>query len=661
MERMERPVVLNKHMDYIYDMGEKLYASSRTLKDVFEVPFIFSKKNEAFIYEDKDGKTVIIKYADYKSMCLQYAYAIKEALKDVKKGEFVGLKLSNSILWPLSFWGTLIAGYKPVIINSILNVEDSNRLLKESGAKTIIAENAEKYSLPSVNVTELTIDKKLESLDDFENEVAFCTSGTTSDSRIFVYTGENLSAQILSAMDMPTENRTIMYDRRYGHIRLLIMIPFAHIFGFVANFLWYTFFGCTLVLPKSISAEELLRVTKQYDVTHIYAVPLFFESIVKGFKNKTIKLEPERKEQLKKFLDYNNGLITKKEAGKVATKFARKKIQDLVLGHKVIHCIAGGSYLEPDTLETMNGLGYSLYNGYGMTEIGVTSVELSMDPKERNKGSIGHALKTISYKIKDNHELCVKAPQIHSFCLVGGKKVPTKLDEEGYFHTGDVAKMDQDGMCYIKGRLKDVIITSNGENIYPEEIEKKFASVSNMAHALLIMGKISGKEILELIIELRDGMDQESMKKTRDEMNAVINELPPTFRPQKILLSKAAFPINSSMKVKRYQVIEMLNKNPNNFSDLSGSFKLEINEEELKKLKPIIKKVIELFREALGEDEVKIDQHDHFILDLGGDSFSYMTLISNIEEDYGIVIPSEELGKLNTPIEFALYISKLEK
>ena len=654
---MERPVVLIKGLDKIYDMAEVLYDSKHTLRDIFEVPFKYSKKKEAFIYEDEEGKSVIVKYSDYKSLCLKYANAIKEALKDVKKGEFVGLKLSNSILWPVNFWGALIAGYKPVIINSILNKEDTERLLTEAGAKAILTENDEKYEVLSVNVKNFEVKEEIKSLDDFENEVAFCTSGTTSDSRIFVYTGENITAQVLSALDMPTESKTIMYTRE-GKIRLLIMIPFAHIFGFIANFLWYTFFGMCLVLPKTIAADELIRVVKKYKVSHIYSVPLFFESVTKSFKNSVQKLDPEKKELITKFMDYNNGKISKREAGKASWKITKKIIQNMVVGNSVVHCIAGGSYLEPDTLETLNGLGYPLYNGYGMTEIGVTSVELSMDPKERNKGSIGHSLNTISYRIKENHELCVKAPQIHSFCLIKGKKVPAKLDEEGYFHTGDVARLDQDAKCYIKGRLKDVIITSNGENIYPEEIEKKFASVANMNHVLLVEGKSNGKQILELIIELKEGLDNEMMKKTKDEMNKVIESLPPTFRPQRVLLSSIPFPINSSMKVKRYQVVEMLKKDSKQFSDLSGSFKLEINEEELKKLRPIIKRVIEFYREALAQDDIKIEQHDHFILDLGGDSFSYMTVVSLVEEEYNLVIPSEELGKLNTPIEFALYISK---
>ncbi len=655
---MNRPVILNKGMDKIYDMAEMLESSKHTLRDVFETPIKFVPKNEAFIYENKDGKTITLKYAYYKSLVLKYARVIEEQLKDIKKGSFVGLKLSNTILWPLCFWGALAAGYKVVVINSILNVEDTNRLLVESDSKAIITENDEEYIVKAFNVTKYEVGEEIASLDSFENEVAFCTSGTTSDSRIFVYTGENITAQILSALDMPSESKTIMYTKRDGIIRLLIIIPFAHIFGFIANFLWYTFFGTTLVLPNSISSDEIKRCCKKYNISHIYSVPLFFESIAKTFKLAVAKLDDDTKDLVRKYMDYNNGKISKKEAGKAAWPITKNKIQDLVLGHSIVHCIAGGSYIEQDTLETLNGLGYPLYNGYGMTEIGVTSVELSMDPKERNKGSIGHSLATISYKIKEEHELCVKGPQIHSFCLVKGKKVPTKLDEECYFHTGDVARLDQDDKCYIKGRLKDVIITSNGENIYPEEIEKKFGGVSNINHCLLLSGKVKGKEILDLVVELKQPITEEELKKTKNEMKDVIDHLPPTFRPQRILLSKDAFPMNASMKVKRYQVVDLLDKSPERFADMSGGFNLEVSEAEIKKLKPIIKRVTELFREALADPDTKIDQSDHFILDLGGDSFSYMTLVSNIEEEYGFTIPTDELGKLSTPIEFAVYISK---
>ena len=300
---MIRPVILNKGMDKIYDMAEYLEAHEHTLRTIFEVPCLFVKHNEAFIYEDNDGKTITLKYSDYKSLCLKYAKVIAEELKDVEKGSFVGLKLSNSILWPTCFWGTLIAGYKPVVINSILNDEDTDRLLSESGSKAIITENETKYSVKAVNVTTKELKEEISSLDAFENEVAFCTSGTTSDSRIFVYTGENLTAQVLSALDMPSENRTIMYDKRDGKIRLLVIIPFAHIFGFIANFLWYSFFGQCFVLPKTISSEEITKCCKKYKVSHIYSVPLFFEAIAKNFKIAVSKLDIEKRELVQEFLN----------------------------------------------------------------------------------------------------------------------------------------------------------------------------------------------------------------------------------------------------------------------------------------------------------------------------------------------------------------------
>ena len=96
----------------------------------------------------------------------------------------------------------------------------------------------------------------------------------------------------------------------------------------------------------------------------------------------------------------------------------------------------------------------------------------------------------------------------------------------------------------------------------------------------------------------------------------------------------------------RYRIVENIRHSKNKYI------------QEIKRLKPIIKRVISIFREAIGDPSIKIANTDNFILDLGGDSFSYMTVVSNIEEEFGIVIPNEELGKLNTPIEFALYIDK---
>ena len=354
-------------------------------------------------------------------------------------------------------------------------------------------------------------------------------------------------------------------------------------------------------------------------------------------------------------MDFNNDKITKSEAGFASNKIVKSKVQKNILGKEIRFLIAGGSVLSRDTLETLNGVGYNLYNGYGMTEIGVTSVELSKDVNQRNRGAVGKALYGVTYKLIDN-ELCVKAPQIHSYHFVNGEKLPTILDDEGYYHTGDVAEIDGNGYVFIKGKKKDVIITSNGENIYPEELEKYFNNIDRISNAVLVGDKSSGKEELALVIELSSHLEKEEYKELENDIRKVTDSLPPSMRPTICYLSLGPLPINASLKVKRYVIVDELVNHKEKYVKLSKGDNIDLKGISLEEINPIIDKVIEVFADVSGASKDQIGQSAHFIVDLGGDSFTYMSLVSEIEEKFDIGIPSEELGKLNTPIEFALYL-----
>lgn len=651
---MPRPEQVNKDMDIFYQMADSLFATGKSLKDIFEIPQKFSLNNVAFIYEE-NKKTIKVTYKEYKELVYRYAKAIKEALKDIPEKSYVGLKLKNSIKWPLCFWGLIVAGYSPLLINSILNKEDSEKLIHECDAKAILMDTREEYDVFSFDVNELNItSEKLEN-DNWANEVLFCTSGTTGESKVYGYTGEDLSNQIMAAYSIPLTSDDVMYIKKYGEVRHLMILPFSHIFGFVAVFLWFTFFGTTIVFPNSISSNDIVYFSKKYKISHIFGVPLLWDSVAKNIKNGFANQSKHKQDLIRRMMDFNNDKITKSEAGFASNKIVKSKVQKNILGKEIRFLIAGGSVLSRDTLETLNGVGYNLYNGYGMTEIGVTSVELSKDVNQRNRGAVGKALYGVTYKLIDN-ELCVKAPQIHSYHFINGKKLPTSLDNEGYYHTGDVAEIDGNGYVFIKGKKKDVIITSNGENIYPEELEKHFNNIERISNAVLVGDKSSGKEELSLVIELSNHLEKEEYKELENDIRKVTDSLPPSMRPTICYLSLGPLPINASLKVKRYVIVDELMKHKEKYVKLSKGDNIDLKDISLEEINPIIDKVIEVFSEVSGTSKEKIGQNAHFIVDLGGDSFTYMSLVSEIEEKFDIGIPSEELGKLNTPIEFALYL-----
>ena len=640
-------------MQIFFDEANRLLETKRTFKDIFDIQIETWKKRTIFIFEDEKNRPHKVSYAEFGSLSKKYGYALSKKL-NAPKGSFIALKMNNSPKWAYVFWGLLIAGYSPIMINPITLTSDTNRLLKESGAKAVINDKEEELLVPSINVNSLELSEELNP-ETFGEKIAFCTSGTTGKSRIFVYSSENIVHQIYAAYIMPETTKTIMYQK--PEVRLITIVPFSHIFGFVAVLLWFTFFGRCLVFTKTINPDEIVRMCQKYKVSHIFSVPLFWDRVAKSIRN-TLSLESEGRQKLiAKTIAFNNGEISRTEAGFAGSKIVRNKLQKKILGNRVVYCIAGGSALSKDTLHLINGVGYPLYNGYGMTEIGITSVELSPSVIQRNKASVGKPLYDIEYKLK-NGELLVKSPQIHSEILVDGNLEKSILDEEGYFHTGDIASIDEDGYTYIKGKLKDVVIGSNGENIYPDEIETKFADI-DLIDDLSVLGiPTSEGEKLALVIYISHRLEKEEIKKLENQIADANERLPVAMQVQEFYLSTSPLPTNASMKVMRYQIIDDLKNRPEGFVKLGHGEIVSFEGFDKKDIEVISEHVIDIVSDVLGIEKKDIAPNSHVILDLGGDSFTYMSIIASVESEFEIKIPTEMIGRLNTINEFTLFILK---
>ena len=640
-------------MKVFYDEAERVMSSSHSFKDIFEVMISTWSKRTIFIYEDDKGKTQKVTYKEFEKIAKQYGYALTKRL-NCEKGSFVVLKMNNSPKWAYTFWGLLIAGFNPVMVNPITLKSDVNRLIKESGAKVVLSDSDEELDVEVVNVNSLELSEELNP-EKFADKIAFCTSGTTGKSRIYVFNGNNMSYQMYAAYCMPDTSDTIIFQK--PDVRLITIVPFSHIFGFTAVLYWFSFFGRTFVFNKTINPEEIARMCKQYQVTHIFTVPLFWDRVAKLIKTTISKESEKRQKLIEKTIAFNNAEISKTEAGFASSKLVRKTLQKKILGDKVIYCIAGGSALSKDTLRTINGVGYPLYNGYGMTEIGVTSVELSPSVKQRNKASIGKPLTNVEYKLKDG-ELLVKSPQIHCETLVNGKLEKAILDEEGYFHTGDIAEMDENGYYYIKGKSKEIIIGPNGENIYPDEIEIKFNDLENVDDLAIFGQPTKDGEKLTMALYVSHKLSKEEIEKIEQQIAEANEKLPSSMQVQEFYLSTTPLPTNPSMKVMRYQLVEDLKNRPETFVKLANADLVSFEGFDEKDIKDISDHVLSIVSDVLNIDPKTIAPSSHIILDLGGDSFTYMSIIASVESEFEIKIPTDLIGRLNTINEFTLFILK---
>ena len=644
-----------------FSTARDLLSTSLTMKDIYE--FATSKehkRNNAVTTLNEKGRPVSYNYNQYKIKTHDMASKLANFVSNLEKDQVIALKIKNSPNWVHAFWSILMNGFRPLLIDARLPKENTENLLKQSHAVAIVTGEISTYSVTTINIDELNQSKpQLLFNPTWANNLLFCSSGTTGNIKLMIYSGENICNQIAAALSMPEETKDIMNK---DEINILAFVPFHHIFGFVAVFLWYTFYGKNIVFLKDMSTTEIQKTCQNCDVTHVYAVPLFWDAIAQGLLRKAALGGPDKINLINKMIEFNTGKISSKEAGLAGTKLALKQVQKMLLGNKVRYCISGGGGVSNETLRTINGIGYPLYNGYGMTEVGVACVELSPNVDDRMKCSIGKPLYGYEFKIdetKSNNpgegELLIKSKVIHIQEIIDGVLKDTNL-EDGYMRTGDIATKDDTNRYYIKGRIKDVIINANGENIYPDEIESYFAKVEHV-NKIVVLGVKKGNAsdaTITCVIELKSDSDEQDIEEVKKQCYEINSSLANEKKVQVFLLSKNKLPLTTTMKVQRFKVKQQIINTPSNFVGFDDKKAVKsFDGYNMEDVEPIIKQLRNIFAKTLLLPIVKINDDDHWINDLGGDSMSYVEVCSKINEEFNIAIPEDMYGKLTNINEFA--------
>jgi len=649
--------------------NQRLLQSSLTMHDIFQLSMTRNPRRPALTYFDESGRKRTIRYTEYKSRVFVIASKLSSALSGVPAGTVVALKLKNGANWPLLFWATLMNGHTVLLIDAKLPQANVENLLGQAKAKAIITNDEETYSVPSFRINEILNQQADYAFDpDWADHVIFCSSGTTGDAKMMVFDGKSLCYQLLASSNMGEETSDIIYP---GSVNILAMIPFHHIFGFVAVFLWYTFYGKNIVFPTSLSSGDLFYAVRKGKITHLYAVPLFWDSIAQNVTRKAAMMGGTKGALLTKLIAYQTHKISAKEAGWASSSVIRSLFQRKMLGNRIRYCISGGGYISDKTLNLINGLGYPLYNGYGMTEIGVTSVELSPQVEQRLKGSIGKPLFGVEYKIVPNGkdasesigQLFVKSNITHEREFIAGvlKRTPT---EEGFYPTGDIAYKDEQGYYYIKGRIKDTIILSNGENVFPDEIEYYFHDVKHVNNCVVLGAKGKGDqdERITLVLEVDNTVKGDELKLIKKDIDSINASLANEKRVQKILVDKRPLPMANNMKVKRFLIKEAIEQGSPDFIDFDSKRKEATFEGyDPVEVAGVGKDVTKAFAQVLLLPEFKIDGDAHWINDLGGDSMSYIEMVQNLDKLFKVTIPEEKYGFLTCANDFVKEIIDLRR
>lgn len=219
-------------------------------------------------------------YKECNTYCKKMASYLKEKINE-PKGFFIGIKMKNSIEWIATFWGLLMIGYKPVLLNNQLSDDFNQYICTKLNVRTIIEDIDEHDSL-DVNKLIISLNEadkydEIKSVT-WENEIALSTTATSKNIKICIYNGFNFTNQVLNTKKILRKNKMIKkhYNQR---LKILAFLPFYHVFGLIAVYFWFSIFGRTFVFLKDYSPDTILKTVRKHKVTHIFAVPLLWHKI----------------------------------------------------------------------------------------------------------------------------------------------------------------------------------------------------------------------------------------------------------------------------------------------------------------------------------------------------------------------------------------------
>ena len=616
---------------------ERLSCSRKTMHDIFRITFFHPEFT--FFNVVKNGVVKNITYGEVKKQIECFANHFQKTISD--KSKYVGLLLENSPEWVSSYYGLLMAGYIPVLLSTAATKDENEEILSQLHSKVVVTNK--EIGVETINPFEINEDKGIE-YPKWEDGVVLVTSGTSGKSKIYLYTGLELSNQLLEVPNLIKRSPNLGYTYR-GYIKQFLILPLYHIFGFTATFLWFSFHNVTFVLPESLASEKVKEATLLTHPTHLLAVPLFWELI----SRKVVQAVKERNAEEKFEKGLKLSIKLQKTLGNPGRKFVQnnlfKKYLDQILGRSFGFCVTGGTAISEDTLRIINGLGYPLVNGYGSTEIGITSFSNTKKIKSRLMTTIGNPFTNYKYEVSTDNELLVTTSSAYHSMFENGEFVERNIYKPVF--TNDLCEIVFD-KYYIKGRTDELYIGRNGENYSLPRIEKTLRA--NYAKDLVCFVQ---NEKLTLLLSYDKEIPHNVIKK--DLSGIIHNENFTKYSIRKILVTNDELPKANGIKIKRNELASLLENGAIKTFEIQMD---DVNEEVVSCDARIVNEVCKIFGEITTAS--KVEKDSDFFIDLGGDSLSYFDLVTKIETRFALTLEIN-INVTRTPLQFALLVEEQAK
>ena len=595
------------------------------------------------LYTEADGVAVTYTYAEFWESACRVAGWLKA--NGIQRGDRIILMTKNEPAGPMIYLGILLADAVSVPVDPEMPEGDAERIVEKAEAKLAILheETAVKLPVPIHRVGEVFDAEPIEDWEqrDRSDEVAslLFTSGTTGDPKGVMLTHGNFTALLASL------HGTFQVGEKD---RFLSVLPLFHTFEFSCGLLMPASAGAHIMYIEALEGPVLREALSEFRPTGLIGVPALWDVLHRRIetqvrdRGQSAHMAFTGMLRLSRFLREKYGV----NLGPMAFSEVHR-----MLGGRIRHLISGGAALSEPVLNAFEGLGFELLEGYGLTEAApVLAVRRPGDRK--GGGSVGKELPGVDIRIvsPDNDgvgEVIARGDNVMQGYF-NDQGATDSTVKKGWLHTGDLGKLDKDGRLVLVGRRKELIVTSSGKNVYPDELEPIYGD-----HALIeeicIVGipDPQGDERVAALIVLVDDAPADAQNQVKTHFTKVGTGMADHQRIRTMRFWHGELPRTATRKVKRKEVREELIR-------LIGMSKASRRE---RGSVPAGREPAWLYASVAGltgQEAVDISPETHLIQDLGLSSLQLVELRLLLEERGNIVIDGDALAK-------AEYVSDLVK
>ncbi len=382
------------------------------------------------------------------------------------------------------------------------------------------------------------------------------TSGTTGSPKGVETTFGNMLAQLKGLKE--TFDKVLPY----GDVRILSILPMNHLFEMTVGFSTFLNLGFSVYYTHNLKPKDILNVMRDQKINFMIVVPAFLKLLKTGLEAE-MKNTSEFSQKMFPILYH----FAKFVPFIWAKKIMFRKIHNC-FGGAFKGCMSGGAPLDLNVAKFFQRVGIQVYEVYGLTETSpIATVNIE---RNRDLRSVGKPLS--SYEAKTDPatgELLLKGPSVMKGYHNQPELTAQAIDKDGWFHTGDIARIDDKGRVYITGRIKNMIVLSGGKKVFPEEVESVLEK-SDMFAEVCVFGvsreggaKDGTEDIMAVVVpkeDLKEKYDTKTLDKLmKDEVKRLSQRLTPYKRPVNISVVNGPLPRTKKATVQRNKVKELIN------------------------------------------------------------------------------------------------------